>query len=229
MIYLDANATTPLPPEVLEAMLPWLREGFANPSGSYAAAKLAGEALISGFASLYDWRAHAFRFGNTVGPRSNHGVVHDFVVKLLRDPTRLEILGDGTQAKPYVAVDDLVAGIRRGVAAAHGGSMTILNVGTEGTVTVDRVAAIVIEALGLNPDSVELAYGVPGSGGGGWPGDTAYVEFETSALRALGWGPRWSAAEAIGTAARGIADRYRASGTPLLTTSQRRTDPARVR
>jgi cysteine desulfurase len=45
MIYLDANATTPLPPEVLEAMLPWLREGFANPSGSYAAAKLARKAI----------------------------------------------------------------------------------------------------------------------------------------------------------------------------------------
>ena len=45
MIYLDANATTPLLPEVLEAMLPWLRDGFANPSGSYAAAKLARRAI----------------------------------------------------------------------------------------------------------------------------------------------------------------------------------------
>ena len=133
-------------------------DGPLLPESHYAAAKLAGEALISGFASLYDWRAHTFRFGNTVGPRSNHGVVHDFVVKLLRDPTRLEILGDGTQAKPYIAVDDLVAGIRRGVAAAPRAPMTILNVGTEGTVTVSRVAAIVIEALGLAPDSVELAY-----------------------------------------------------------------------
>ena len=45
MIYLDANATTPLLPEVLEAMLPWLRDGFANPSGSYASAKLARRAI----------------------------------------------------------------------------------------------------------------------------------------------------------------------------------------
>jgi cysteine desulfurase len=45
MIYLDANATTPLLPEVLEEMLPWLCEGFANPSGSYAAAKQARQAL----------------------------------------------------------------------------------------------------------------------------------------------------------------------------------------
>ena len=45
MIYLDANATTPLLPEVLDAMLPWLRDGYANPSGSYAAAKLARKAI----------------------------------------------------------------------------------------------------------------------------------------------------------------------------------------
>lgn len=45
MIYLDANATTPILPEVLDAMLPWLREGYANPSGSYAAAKLARNAI----------------------------------------------------------------------------------------------------------------------------------------------------------------------------------------
>ncbi|RYD21964.1 MAG: cysteine desulfurase [Verrucomicrobiaceae bacterium] len=45
MIYLDANATTPLLPEVLEAMLPWLREGYANPSGAYAGAKRARKAI----------------------------------------------------------------------------------------------------------------------------------------------------------------------------------------
>ncbi len=45
MIYADANATTPMLPEVLEAMLPWLGGGHANPSGSYAAAKLARAAI----------------------------------------------------------------------------------------------------------------------------------------------------------------------------------------
>lgn len=45
MIYLDANATTPLLPEVLDAMLPWLKDGFSNPSGSYAGAKSARKAI----------------------------------------------------------------------------------------------------------------------------------------------------------------------------------------
>ncbi len=45
MIYLDANATTPLLPEVLDAMLPWLREGFHNPNASYRGAKEARRAI----------------------------------------------------------------------------------------------------------------------------------------------------------------------------------------
>jgi len=45
VIYLDNNATTQVRPEVLEAMLPFLRESYGNPSGGYAFAKRAREAI----------------------------------------------------------------------------------------------------------------------------------------------------------------------------------------
>ena len=45
MIYLDANATTPILPAVLDEMLPWLREGYANPSGAHTAGKKARQAI----------------------------------------------------------------------------------------------------------------------------------------------------------------------------------------
>ena len=41
MIYLDHNATTPLDPAVLEAMLPYLREHHGNPSSVHAAGQAA--------------------------------------------------------------------------------------------------------------------------------------------------------------------------------------------
>lgn len=49
MYYLDYQATTPLAPEALEAMLPWLSgpgsEGFANPSSQYRAGRAAAVAV----------------------------------------------------------------------------------------------------------------------------------------------------------------------------------------
>ncbi len=198
-------------------------DGPLLPASHYAAAKLAGEAIVSGFAQLYDWRAFAFRFGNTVGPRSDHGVVHDLAVKLLRDPTRLEILGDGTPAKPYVAVSDLVAGMRHAASVVNEPVLTVLNVGPEGTVTVRRVAEIVVEALGLDPGSVAFSFRATGAAdGGGWPGDTPLVDFDTSAMRALGWRPTMQAEDAIRDAARGIAARYRADDRDMLTSIERR-------
>jgi len=46
-IYLDYNATTPVAPEVLDAMLPWLREEFGNPSSSHAFGRRAAQAVAT--------------------------------------------------------------------------------------------------------------------------------------------------------------------------------------
>ena len=44
-IYLDYNATTPIDPDVLQAMMPFLRDEFGNPSSSYALGKRARDAI----------------------------------------------------------------------------------------------------------------------------------------------------------------------------------------
>lgn len=193
------------------------------PESHYAAAKLCGEALISGFAFLYGWRALVFRFGNTVGARSNHGVVHDLVAKLLRDPRRLEVLGDGRQAKPYVGVEDVVAAMLLAHERAGQKPVSIFNIGSRGTLSVDRVAELVMEAMGIGASSVERIYGGASPvGGGGWPGDTPLVDFDTAALESLGWRPRLSASDAVLRAADGTRERLVARGEPWLTASERR-------
>lgn len=55
MIHLDANASTPLRAEVLEAMLPWLRDGYANPSGTHRAAKQARQAIEQARGQVAEW------------------------------------------------------------------------------------------------------------------------------------------------------------------------------
>ena len=192
------------------------------PESHYAAGKLAGESMLSAFASLYGWRALCFRFGNTIGPRSNHGVVHDFVVKLLRDPGRLEILGDGRQAKPYIDVADLVDGVLHAERVAPDQPFAVFNVTTPGTLTVRRVAELVIESLGLELSRVELAFTGAARGGGGWIGDTPFVDLDASRLASLGWRPNLDAEAAVRRAAIGVRARLDASDAPLLTAAERR-------
>lgn len=55
MIHLDANASTAMLPEVLDAMLPWLRDVHANPSGAYASARRAREAIEQARAQFAAW------------------------------------------------------------------------------------------------------------------------------------------------------------------------------
>ena len=91
------------------------------PVSTYGASKLAGEALIASYAAMFGLSGCAFRFGNVVGPRQTHGVGFDFARALLRaaaageQPISLRILGDGSQSKSYIHVDDVV----RAVLLAH--------------------------------------------------------------------------------------------------------------
>ncbi|MBL8347355.1 MAG: cysteine desulfurase [Rubrivivax sp.] len=51
-IYLDHNATTPIAPEVIDAMLPWLREQHGNPSSSHVFGRRAAQAVAAARAQV---------------------------------------------------------------------------------------------------------------------------------------------------------------------------------
>jgi UDP-glucose 4-epimerase len=161
------------------------------PISTYGASKLACEALISSYAHMFGLHASAFRFANVVGPRQTHGVTFDFVRKLLRDPQGLEILGDGSQSKSYIDVEDvgdamlLLAGLQRP-------GFEVFNVGTDEYVTVTNIAELVVETLGL--EGVAFRYR---GGDRGWKGDVPVVRFDSSRIRALGWSNGHSTIEAL--------------------------------
>jgi UDP-glucose 4-epimerase len=135
----------------------------------------------------------SFRFGNVVGPRQTHGVGFDFVRKLRADPTRLEILGDGTQSKSYIHVDDVVDA----VLAAHRAEpdpYAVYNVATGDYVTVREIADVAVQMIGLDPDAVRYEFT---GGDRGWRGDIPVVRLNTDRIRRLGWNNRRSSREAI--------------------------------
>ena len=84
---------------------------IGRPISTYGASKIAGEALISAYCFMFGLRGRAFRFGNVVGSRQTHGVALGFIRRLLKDPTQLDILGDGRQSKSYIHIDDAISAI----------------------------------------------------------------------------------------------------------------------
>jgi UDP-glucose 4-epimerase len=178
------------------------------PISLYAASKLACEGLITAYAHNYGIQAWIFRFGNIVGPKPTHGVIHDFVLKLMKDPTRLEMLGDGTQAKPYVDVDDCLDGMAFGHAHAKA-RVNCYNLAVEDRTSVNEIAEAVIRAMGLDLASVEIQRG-PSSRG--WKGDVPFVNLDTSRMKALGWSPRLSSAEAVTRCAEAVVAQFMGKG-----------------
>ena len=167
--------------------------GPLEPVSTYGASKLAGEALLAAYCHMFGLRGRAFRFGNVVGLNQTHGVGYDFVRKLRADPARLEILGDGTQSKSYVYVDDVLAAVLL-AGARDDEPYAVYNVATGDYITVREIAALAIESLDLDPASVELVY----SGADrGWKGDVPVVRIATDRIRSLGWKNRFTSREAL--------------------------------
>jgi UDP-glucose 4-epimerase len=167
--------------------------GPLRPVSTYGASKLAGEALICSYCQMFGFNARAFRFGNVVGPRQTHGVGFDFLRSLLRDPTRLRILGDGNQTKSYVHVTDIVDAVLM-ASIAGDRRYEVFNVATGDYISVTEIADIVVECCGFDRAAVVYEYT---GGSRGWRGDVPVVRLSTDRIRATGWTPSRSAGEAM--------------------------------
>ena len=163
------------------------------PISTYGASKLAGEALISSYCSMFDMTGCVFRFGNVVGPRQTHGVGFDFIRRLLEDPGRLRILGDGRQSKSYVHVSDVVEAVLLAAAAAPR-PLATYNVATGDYMTVAEIAELAVDVLGLEPDRTVFEFT---GGDRGWKGDVPVVRLNTGRIRSLGWANSMSTGRGI--------------------------------
>lgn len=99
MIYLDHNATTPVLPEVRDAMLPLLGENFGNPSSVHEAGRLARNALDEArrqVASLAGVHARNVIF-TSGGTEANNLVVRGLALRALQGNRRGRILVGATE------------------------------------------------------------------------------------------------------------------------------------
>ncbi|MBN1331183.1 MAG: SDR family NAD(P)-dependent oxidoreductase [Candidatus Heimdallarchaeota archaeon] len=162
------------------------------PISHYGASKAACEQYLSSFSSLYGVEACSLRLGNIYGPPSNHGVIYDFFWKLKKDPTSLEILGNGKQVKSYLYVDDCVEAHMLALKTALPKYVAFNIASIEGT-TVNTIATEVISAMGLK--EVKLRYT---GGERGWEGDVKKAVVDISkAHKILHWSPQTKINEGI--------------------------------
>ncbi len=172
------------------------------PVSPYGASKVAGEALVSAYVHMFGMVGRSYRFANVVGPGQTHGVGYDFIRKLRADPSRLEILGDGKQTKPYLWVGDATFAM---LETADGDDYEVFNVAPEGRLTVTEIARMAIEVLGLT--DVELTYT---GGDRGWNGDVPNVDLETTALAdGYGWAAKYTSHDAMTLALEALANEHR--------------------
>jgi UDP-glucose 4-epimerase len=168
------------------------------PISNYGAMKLASEACISAALEAYLERAWIFRFPNVVGSRSTHGVIYDFAQKLKATPAELEVLGDGSQEKPYFHVSDLVDAMLFIVDHAPD-KLNFHNIGTANTATTVRyIADAVVKEMS---PSARIRYT---GGSKGWVGDVPKFNYSIEKLKQLGWSPRLTSNEAVNQAVKEI-------------------------
>lgn len=167
--------------------------GDLKPISYYGGAKYASEGFISSYTFMNDLNTVVFRFPNVIGPNLTHGVIYDFVKKLQNNPNELEILGDGTQTKPYLYVIDLVEAItmftldiemKKGV--------QVYNAGVETATSVTTIADIVCEELGYK----NVKYNYTG-GNIGWKGDVPKFQYDLTKIHNMGWKAKHTSDESV--------------------------------
>ncbi len=158
---------------------------FPVQTSLYASSKLCGEGMIASYCEGYKFEGYVFRFVSILGERYTHGHVFDFYRQLLEHPERLKVLGDGTQRKSYLYVQDCVSamlhviGLGTAKKARHG--VEIYNLGTNEYVQVNDSIGYISKGLGLKP---VLEYT---GGSRGWVGDNPFIFLDTQKIRATGW------------------------------------------
>ena len=163
---------------------------FPVQTSLYGASKLAAEGLIQAYCEGFGIEACIFRFVSIMGERYTHGHVFDFYKQLLEHPAELRVLGNGTQRKSYLYVQDCIDALLLALERAAA-PVSIFNLGTDEYCQVSQSIQWICEHLGLHP---ALDYT---GGDRGWIGDNPFIFLDCSRIRALGWRPRLTIRQAV--------------------------------
>jgi UDP-glucose 4-epimerase len=163
--------------------------GF-HPFSCYGLSKVVGEEYCQMYREQYGLDIVITRFANVYGLRC-HGVIHDFLDKLAKDPKKLEIIGTGKQSRDFVHVSDVVnALVTVGFEDKFNGE--VYNLGIGKTTTILELAQLMLTILNLQNKTVVTTTNHS------WQGDVTKIWFDNSkARRELYWTPKVTLEDSI--------------------------------
>lgn len=168
---------------------------FPIQTSLYGASKVAGETLIQAYCEGFGFEGYIFRFVSILGERYTHGHVFDFYRQLREHPDHLRVLGDGSQRKSYLYIQDCVSAmlhvVNQQLATKAKHRVEIFNLGTPEYCQVKDSIGWICEALNLKP---RLDFT---GGERGWIGDNPFIFLETAKIQGTGWKARLSIREGI--------------------------------
>jgi len=170
---------------------PISEDSTLRPISPYGASKAACEVYLSAYSGAYGFKSVSLRYANIFGPRSNHGVMYDFFFKLKNNKSELEILGNGLQRKSYLYISDTVEASMLVIEHMSNG-YDMYNIGSEEWITVNDIAKIIVDELGLSSVRFKYTGGVRG-----WPGDVSKILLDITKLKNLGWKQKATTEEGI--------------------------------
>jgi UDP-glucuronate 4-epimerase len=151
-----------------------------KPISPYAATKLAGEALCHVYHHLYGLDIVCLRFFTVYGPRQRPDLaIHKFTRAIARGEP-IEVYGDGTTARDYTYIDDILQGVLACLDRDFG--FEVINLGESRTVKLSELIRLIEKAVGKSANIRQLPL---------QPGDVpiTYADI-TKAKRLLGYQPQ---------------------------------------
>jgi len=170
--------------------LPTTEDYGFHPFSCYGLSKVVGEEYCNIYREQYGLDIVITRFANVYGLRC-HGVIHDFLDKLAKDPNKLEIIGTGLQSRDLVHISDVVdALVKCGSLESVNGKT--FNIGFGKTTKIIDLAKLMLTILNLQDKTKITTTNVS------WQGDINTIWFNVDkAKKELDWNPRVSLEESI--------------------------------
>lgn len=163
--------------------------GF-HPFSCYGLSKVVGEEYCQMYREQYGLDIVITRFANVYGLRC-HGVIHDLLDKLAKNPDKLEIIGTGKQCRDFVHISDIVEALVL-LGSKENISGEVYNLGLGKTVSIIELANMILSILKLQKRTAVSTTGVS------WQGDVTKIWFDISkAKKELGWTPKVTLEESI--------------------------------